>query len=55
MVNNGNQAERNECSVDWDADCVFGVSPELLYPQILLHPLEEQLHRPAVIAKESDF
>lgn len=43
MMNNGYQAVTDNCRVDLDADCVFGVSPELLDLQMLLHPFEEQL------------
>ena len=37
------------CGVDLDADCVFGVSPEFLDLQMLLHSFKEQLHGLAVL------
>ena len=55
MMNNGNQAVRDDRGVDLDADCVFRVSPELLDLQMLLHPFEEQLRRPAVLVKKGDL
>ena len=54
-VTRSNQAVRDDRGVDLDADCVFRVSPELLDLQMLLHPFEEELHRPAVLVKKSNF
>ena len=49
MMDNGHQAVTDNRCVDLDPDCVFGVSPELLDLQKLLHPFEEQLHGPSVL------
>lgn len=37
---NGNQAVRDNRGVDLDADCIFGVTPELFDLQMLLYPFE---------------
>lgn len=46
VMNNGNQAVTDNRCVALDSDCVFGVSPELIDLQMLLHPFEEQLNGP---------
>ena len=38
-------------TIDLDTDRVLGCSPELLYPQVLFHPFEEEFHTPSVAVK----
>lgn len=41
-------------TIDLDADCILGCTPELLDSQVLFDPFEEQLHAPSVAVKLGD-
>ena len=42
------KAISNYGTIDLDADCIFGRTPELLDSQMLLDPFEEQFYAPSV-------
>ena len=41
-------------TIDLDADCILGCTPELLDSQMLLDPFEEKLYAPSVAVKLGD-
>ena len=41
-------------TIDLNADCILGCTPELLDSQMLFDPFEEQLHAPSVAVKLGD-
>ena len=54
MLDDGNEAVGDDGDVYLDADGVLGLAPEPLDLEMLLDPLEEQLHLPPIFIKESN-
>lgn len=54
MFDDGNEAVGNDGNVYLYADCIFGFTPETLDLEVLLDPLEKQLHLPPVFIEQSN-
>ena len=55
VLDDGDEAIRDNGNVDLYSHGVFGVSPEPFDAQMLLDPFEKQLHLPAVTVKQCDI
>ena len=55
VLDDGDEAIRDNGNMDLYSHGVFGVSPEPFDAQMLLDPFEEQLHLPAVAVKKPDI
>ena len=55
VLDDGDEAIRDNGNVDLYSHGVFGVSPEPFDAQMLLDPFEKQLHLPAITVKQCDI
>ena len=55
VFDDGHETVGDDCDVYLYPDGIFGLTPEPLDLEVLLNPLEEELHLPSVLVKQGDF
>ena len=54
VLDDSHKAVSDDSHMNLNSDCVFRLTPEFLDLQILLNPLEEKLHLPAIAVEQRD-